>query len=269
MSYFLNPLNQFPKSLKKKIKAIFFDIDDTFSGGPNTHKIIHEAYRALWDLKNKGMVLVPVTGRPAGWCDLIARMWPVDAVIGENGAFYMKCVELDNHLKLKKIYLENEKIRMENKKKLQNLKKNLIKKFPKIKFASDQNYREFDLAIDIREDVKEISQKEIQKILDFVKEKKATAKLSSIHLNVWYGNYNKLDCLKKFLKNEQPKLKLEEIVYIGDSPNDAPFFEALPVTIGVSNIKKFLNLIKTPPKFITQNPQGLGFCEFANFLLKK
>lgn len=58
-------------------------------------------------------------------------------------------------------------------------------------------------------------------------------------------------------------------MYIGDSPNDAPFFEALPVTIGVSNIKKFLNLIKTPPKFITQNPQGLGFCEFANFLLKK
>ncbi len=32
--------------------------------------------------------MVPITGRPAGWCDHMARMWPVAGIVGENGAFY-------------------------------------------------------------------------------------------------------------------------------------------------------------------------------------
>ena len=67
------------------IRGVLFDIDDTFT---LSGKLIPEAFGALWDLHGHGLILAPITGRPAGWCDHIARMWPVDAVIGENGAFY-------------------------------------------------------------------------------------------------------------------------------------------------------------------------------------
>ena len=63
------------------------DIDDTLT----THgKLTAAAYAALERLQRAGKLVIPITGRPAGWCDHIARMWPVDAVVGENGAFYMR-----------------------------------------------------------------------------------------------------------------------------------------------------------------------------------
>jgi HAD superfamily hydrolase (TIGR01484 family) len=71
----------------QNVRCLFTDIDDTIS----THgKITQEAYDALWRAHHAGLTIVPVTGRPAGWCDHIARMWPVDGVIGENGGLYMR-----------------------------------------------------------------------------------------------------------------------------------------------------------------------------------
>src|SRR5580698_2815830 len=67
-----------------QVQGVCLDIDDTLS---TAGKLTAEAYASLWNLKNAGFVIVPVTGRPAGWCDQIARFWPVDAVVGENGAF--------------------------------------------------------------------------------------------------------------------------------------------------------------------------------------
>src|SRR5205814_7021246 len=68
-------------------RALLFDIDDTLT---TDGKLTAEAYAALERLHRTGKSTVAVTGRPAGWCDHIARMWPVDAVVGENGAFYFR-----------------------------------------------------------------------------------------------------------------------------------------------------------------------------------
>ncbi|MDR0448042.1 MAG: HAD hydrolase family protein, partial [Treponema sp.] len=65
------------------IRYVLMDIDDTLTTGG---KLSAPAYTALWRLHEAGLKVIPITGRPAGWCDLIAREWPVDAVVGENGA---------------------------------------------------------------------------------------------------------------------------------------------------------------------------------------
>jgi len=57
----------------KNVRYLFTDIDDTIS---TEGKITQQAYDALWRADDAGLVIVPVTGRPAGWCDHIARMWP-------------------------------------------------------------------------------------------------------------------------------------------------------------------------------------------------
>ena len=69
----------------QRIRGLLFDIDDTLT---TDGALTAQAYAAMERLKRAAKLVVPITGRPAGWCDHIARMWPVDAVVGENGAFY-------------------------------------------------------------------------------------------------------------------------------------------------------------------------------------
>jgi HAD superfamily hydrolase (TIGR01484 family) len=274
-------LKTVPKSLKQLptsgIQALFFDIDDTFSGGLNadgkhTARILSEAYESLWKLYNEGIKVIPVTGRPAGWCDHIARMWPVSAVIGENGSFYCTLDETKKPYKLVKKYLESEAVRLSNAKKLEKLRKELFKKFNGAKSPSDQHYREFDLAIDFCEDVVRWPDKKVNDLIQFCQSKGAIAKLSSIHINIWFGKYNKLSCVNKFIK-EQMKMTLpqamDKIVYIGDSPNDEPFFQHFKNSVGVQNVSKFLKQLQFPPAYITDQESGRGFKELVDHLTKK
>jgi len=131
-----------PETVKNLI-GFFFDIDDTFTTGG---KIPAVAFEALWKLKNCGIKVVPITGRPAGWCDHIARMWPVDGVVGENGALYFWMD--DKEKKLKKRFLDPEETRDEKRKRLEGIRDEILKALPGAAVASDQPYREADLAID-------------------------------------------------------------------------------------------------------------------------
>jgi HAD superfamily hydrolase (TIGR01484 family) len=81
----MRDFREFPSSLKKIIRYVLTDIDDTLT----LHGLLPAAaLTAMERLRDAGMAVIPITGRPAGWCDHIARMWPVAAVVGENGAFY-------------------------------------------------------------------------------------------------------------------------------------------------------------------------------------
>lgn len=250
-------------------KAIFFDIDDTFSGGRNQPRITQEAYEALWKLHDAGFKAIPVTGRPAGWCDMIARMWPVTAVVGENGAFYAYMEQGKSSAKLVKKYLESPRVRAENALKLKKLHAAVLKKFPGARTPSDQPFREFDLAIDYCEDVKRWPDAKVQALLTYCRNSGAIAKLSSIHVNAWFGRYDKLTCVRRMLSHFF-QLEIPDIVYIGDSPNDEPFFEKVPLSVGVANVEEFLDggKMQHAPAFITRAKSGLGFAELAHVLLR-
>lgn len=255
--------SEVPFSELRKIRGICLDIDETFS----THgKLTPEAFEALWNLKKAGYVVIPITGRPAGWCDHIARFWPVDAVVGENGAFTFF---MEDGVR-KRIDTPAGKKSALLKKKLHALGKKIQKKFKQAQWASDQAYREFDLAIDICEDVPAWPKDQIQALLKFCWDQEAHAKLSSIHVNVWYGDYDKKSGLKHFLKNNplpQP-LQWEELLFIGDSPNDEPLFESFEFSIGVANLKKNLEKLTHQPRWITEKECGLGFCEMSDKMIK-
>lgn len=265
-------LAELSRSRLSRVKAVFFDIDDTFSG--NGHRdeprILPEAYDALWRLRRKGLHVVPVTGRPAGWCDLIARMWPVSAVVGENGAFYAYMDHSRSPSKLTKKYLESAAIRADNARKLESLKRAVARAFKGSKAASDQLFREFDFAVDYCEDVKRWPDARVQKLLEFCRSRGAQAKLSSIHVNTWYGKYDKWTCVQRVLRNHfriDMHEEISNVVYIGDSPNDEPFFERLELTVGVANVREFLGKMRHAPAYVTEAGGGLGFAELAEKLL--
>jgi HAD superfamily hydrolase (TIGR01484 family) len=240
---------------------VCLDIDDTLS----THgKLTDSAYRSLWDLQRAGFAVVPITGRPAGWCDHFARFWPIDAVVGENGAFSFFMQE---GLR-RRADTPSQVSPAELRKKLKELESLIVTRFPHARWASDQAYREFDLAIDICEDVPAWSSADIDALLELCHARGARAKLSSIHVNTWFGDYDKNSGFKHLLtiRPDLPQ-EFDQWLFIGDSPNDEPMFASFKNSVGVANLKKYLARLKTPPQWITAGESGAGFSEMASFLV--
>jgi HAD superfamily hydrolase (TIGR01484 family) len=258
------PWKDAPQEILAKVKGVCFDIDDTFSSEGKIHE---NAFSALWALKKAGYCLVPVTGRPAGWCDHIARFWPVDAVVGENGAFSF----LMEDKKRKAIYTPNSILPADAKNKVQSLGKKVQKAFPGVSWASDQAYREFDLAIDFSEDVETWEKEKIKKLVKFCQKEGAQVKVSSIHVNTWFGDFDKIKGIRHLFEHLKEKKvdfpNWDEWIYIGDSPNDEPAFEAFPLSVGVANLMQFLNEMEKMPQWITPSPAGDGFSEFSKSLI--
>ncbi len=251
----------------RDLLGVFFDIDDTFTTGG---KIPAVAFEALWSLKTHGLHAVPVTGRPAGWCDHIGRMWPVDAVIGENGALYF-WYDKGEH-KLKERFLDPEDVRMEKRLRLEQIREEILRSVPGAAVASGARHRETDLAIDYCEDVPRLDQEAVDKICEIFRRHGATCKVSSVHVNGWFGNYDKLEMTKIFVR-ERWGLDLdghkENFLFCGDSPNDVPMFEYFPFSAGVENILRFSGQMAHWPAFISTNAGGEGFAEIVEVILKR
>ena len=273
-------LNSIEAPAFKHIRGVCLDIDDTLS---TDGKLEAEPYAALWRLKQAGLAVVPITGRPAGWCDHFARFWPIDAIVGENGAFtfYMGREpsstlhsKSSQHPVRKRLLTPSGSDEKTLKDQLTHLALLIKKQFPHSKWASDQSYREFDLAIDICEDVPTWDQKQIQELLELCHQQGANAKLSSIHVNTWFGQYDKKKGFENWLLQGAPGCsihpvpQLHEWLYIGDSPNDEPMFEWFPYSVGVANIQKYLDQLKHPPRWITQGKSGTGFVQMTDLLLE-
>ncbi|MEZ0392811.1 MAG: HAD-IIB family hydrolase [Pseudobdellovibrionaceae bacterium] len=250
---------------KSRIDFVLTDIDDTLTDegllGP-------EAYTAMWKLAKSGIQVIPVTGRPAGWCEMIARQWPVAGVIGENGGFYFRYVEK----KMERHFVHDFEKQIENRKKLEQIQKEVLDTVPGSAIASDQFCRFMDLAIDFCEDVPKLPKSEVDKIVKVFKKYGAQAKVSSIHVNGWFGNYDKLSMTLKFMKDEFGLSESEvksRCCFCGDSPNDEPMFSYFPNSFAVSNIVDFLDQISHRPAYVANRRGGLGFAEITDQILKQ
>jgi HAD superfamily hydrolase (TIGR01484 family) len=260
------PLAEMPARVRSAIRFVLTDIDDTLT---SEGKLTALAYDALDRLHAAGKIVIPVTGRPAGWCDHIARMWPVDAVVGENGAFYMRFDPVLRKLVRRFVVADAERRRARAR--IAAIGRKILNAVPGSALASDQHYRETDLAIDYCEDVAPLSRADVDRIVTLMQAAGMTAKVSSIHVNGWFGDYDKLATTRTLLREAHAQ-DLDSVrdacVYAGDSPNDAPMFAFFPSSVGVANVQRFLDRIPTPPGYITTREAGAGFAELADALLE-
>ena len=260
----MQSLEKFTADARRRIKAVLCDIDDTLTTGG---RLTAEAYAALEQLQGTGFLVLPITGRPAGWCDHIARMWPVDGVVGENGAFYFR-YDHDTCVFTKSFQVPDGE-RAKNRSRLEAIRDKILSSVPGTAVASDQHYREADLAIDYCEDVERLSEQDGGRIVEIFESAGAVAKVSSVHVNGWFGDYDKLtmtgrmldECFGIGLEAEKDRL-----VFVGDSPNDAPMFGFFPHSVGVANVREFASRLASKPAYVTEASGGAGFAEFARAL---
>lgn len=252
-----------------KIEFVLTDIDDTLTTEGQLHS---DAYEALWRLSDAGVKVIPITGRPAGWCEMIARFWPVEGIVGENGGFYFRYAANKGETlkKMHRWFSFPPEIIQANKAKLIQIEQEVLREVKGSAISSDQFCRLMDLAVDFCEDVPALPPHEVQKIVSTFEKHGAQAKVSSIHVNGWFGDYNKLTTTFIFLQNEfglNEAAALQKCVFVGDSPNDEPMFARFPHSFGVANVLHFRDQIKNMPAYVASAHGGSGFKEIAQRII--
>lgn len=259
------PIQQFGAEQAGAIHTVITDIDDTVT---TDGALTAGAYSALEQLHRSGLRVVVTTGRPAGWCDHIARMWPVDAVVGENGGC---CYWYDRATRKLAVRhsLDPDQLRA-NRQKLDAVARQVLAEVPGTALASDQFCRLYDVAVDFCEDVPPIGDAGVARIVQIMEAAGMTAKVSSIHVNGWFGAYDKLSMSRQVLRDlfgVDVDTDRERFIYAGDSPNDAPMFAHFPNAVGVANVRDFAGRMDALPRYVTQARSGEGFAELAAHLL--
>ncbi len=259
------PLAVAPQTELAGLRWVLTDIDDTLT---SDGRLPAAAYAALEALDDAGIAVVPVTGRPAGWCDAIARHWPVAGVVGENGALWYA---LDRGARrMLRWQAQPEAERRLRRARLEALAEAAMAAVPGSAIAADQPFRLFDMAIDFCEDAGPLGLDAAEAIARVFRAGGAEAKVSSIHVNAWIGAWDKragIEALFAARFGDFAALA-PRIAFVGDSLNDAPLFAAVPCSVGVANVAPFLAGMTTPPAYITRAEGGAGFAEFADALLK-
>lgn len=253
------------ENFRQPLSVLLSDIDDTMT---DEGELRAPAYAALWSLREAGIAVVPVTGRPAGWCEMIARQWPVAGVVGENGGFYFRYDHAAR--KMRRHFDQDAATQAENRRKLAQIEKEILAQVPGSAIASDQFCRLLDLAVDFCEDVPRLPKSEVQKIKAIFEKHGAVAKVSSIHVNGWFGAHDKLSQSVNFLRRElgltDERIRTE-CGFVGDSPNDEPMWAAFPHAFAVANIRDFWDDVQAKPRHVTQARGGDGFVELARHLI--
>jgi HAD superfamily hydrolase (TIGR01484 family) len=240
------------------LELVLTDIDGTMTDAQG--RIPAASFAALESARAAGLRTVVVTGRPAGWCDLIARTWPVDGVVGENGGL---ALWLDGD-RMRREFLEDEATRRRNRARLDAVARDVVVEVPGCAIAADQPYRELDLAVDFAEDVDPLDEAAIDAIVAVFQRHGAHAKVSNIHVNGWFGDYDKLGMCRRMARRwwgMDLDADAAAATFLGDSPNDEPMFAHFPHAVGVSNVRAFLPRMEHAPRYITRGDGAEGFVE--------
>lgn len=232
------------------IHTVITDVDDTLT---HNSKIAGSTLDALERLRRTGIRVIPATAASAGWGSLIASLWPVEAVIAENGGVFF--TREDGALK--RSFFAGAAPN------LATLNMALRETFPHLEAADDQPYRESCLAFKrLREPAENTA------VLDYVARLGAAATVNSLWLLAWPGRWNKLSAARRLLAwhfDQDFDSVHDGILYVGDSENDQPMFAALPHSVGVSTVMD--HPLTRWPQWITQGPGGDGFVEVADRLV--
>jgi len=259
----LLPLSRWDAAARAALVGVFTDIDDTL-----THEgaITPDALLALGALKAAGLAVVAITGRPVGWSMPFAGTWPVDAIVAENGAVALLPAA---DKKIEKIYRQDAPTRAANFVRMQSVLARIEREIPGAARATDSPGRETDIAIDHSEFVR-LDDATVARVVALMRGEGMHATVSSIHINGWYGDNDKLEGARWITRELWGRTLDDEMdrwAYVGDSTNDQLMFRSFAHSIGVANVARFVPQLEHLPRYVTQAERGTGFAEAARAVL--
>ena len=240
--------------------GVFTDIDDTLT---QDGAIERAALEALLALQAHDVPVVAITGRPVGWSEPFAHAWPVAAIVTENGAVAL--IRDGEHVVTE--YAQDETTRTRNAQRLREVAARVLREVPGATLARDSAGRVTDIAVDHSEFAR-LNDATIEHVVALMREEGMTATVSSIHINGWFGDHDKLSGARWMAQRLfHRELDAERWVYVGDSTNDQAMFGHFALSVGVANLRRFADQLETWPAYITDGERGAGFAEVAQCVL--
>lgn len=269
----MQPLHLWRRDAKPLPHGVFTDIDDTLT---TDGVITPDALQALVDLKAAGLLVIPITGRPIGWCEpFIAAdpdvAWPVDAMVAENGAVAFVRSSSPQQQSQTKLYQQDAATRRANQARMRDIAALVAAEVPGVALSSDSAGRETDIAFDYAEFAQH-SPDTVQRVLAVLQRAGMQTTVSSIHIHGCFGDFDKWQgaCwIVRELLGRDLAQELDRWVFVGDSGNDQAMFEHFPHSIGVANIARFVPQLTHLPRYVTQGERGAGFAEVARAILSQ
>ena len=256
----LRPLVDVPPTVWCAMRGVLTDIDDTLTAHGEIEPV---ALQALHRLAGAGWPVIAVTGRPAGWSEPMARAWPVAANVAENGGVMWR----REGRRLRLDFAQDEATRRRQGERLRACAAAVLNEVPGAAMARDSDGRLTDIAIDHAE-FSRLEPAQIDAVVAVMRRHGLHATVSSIHVNGWLGGHSKWTgaCWAVQAVTGAP-LDATRWVYVGDSTNDQPMFEHIPLSIGVANIAAFVDRLRVLPACVTRGERGQGFAEVVDALL--
>jgi hydroxymethylpyrimidine pyrophosphatase-like HAD family hydrolase len=255
----MRPLAALDRAAARDLAGLFTDIDDTLT---LDGRLVPAAYRALCDAADAGLRVVAVTGRPGGWAEVLATLWPVAAVVAENGALaVLRSGE--------RRFWDEAAVRAEQRSRLDALRADLLARLPFARLAEDQPLRRVDVAFDVGER-QHLDGAQIATLVEAIRAHGARTLLSTVHAHAFYGDHDKAAMLLRLageLWGDDEATLRRRYLFVGDSPNDQAGFTFFPLSVGVANVARFAGRLAPPPAFITDGAGGHGFAELVDRLL--
>ena len=261
----MKPLSAWPSAARAQLVGVFTDIDDTLT---TDGAITADALAALGALKAAGLQVIAITGRPVGWSVPFAVAWPIDAIVAENGAVALVPPSTPGDA-LSKRYSQDAPTRAANYVRMQQVLARIEREIPGAVRATDSPGRETDIAIDHSEFV-HLDEAQIAAVVALMHAEGMHATVSSIHINGWYGDHNKLEGARWIVRELLGRALDDEMdrwAYVGDSTNDQLMFKTFAHSIGVANVARFVPKLAHLPHYVTQGERGAGFAEVATAVL--
>ena len=253
-----------PKRLAPLV-GVLTDIDDTLT---TEGAIPMGVVAALAALREAGLPVVAVTGRPAGWSRPVALTTPLAAVVAENGAVALVADDAaDGGVRME--FADDAATRTANAVRLREVAARILREVPGATLSDDSPGRITDIAIDHAE-FRALDANVIERVVAVMRDEGMTATVSSIHVNGWFGAHSKLTgatWIVRRLFGRDLGAERDRWLYVGDSTNDQPMFRAFPLSVGVANIVDFADRLRDWPAFVTSHDRGRGFIEVAETLI--
>lgn len=263
-------LDHWPQAARRDVVGIFTDIDDTLT---TEGAITPDALQALADLKAAGLVVIPITGRPIGWCAPFmaahtGAAWPVDAMVAENGAVaFVQGTGMPPQPT--KLYQQDAPTRHANQARMRGVAARVSAEVPGVALSRDSAGRETDLAFDYAE-FDQHPPETVEQVLAVLRRAGMQTTVSSIHIHGCFGDFNKwqgANWIVRELLGRDLAQELDRWVFVGDSGNDQAMFQHFTHSVGVANIARFVPQLTHLPRYVARGERGAGFAEVAQALL--
>jgi HAD superfamily hydrolase (TIGR01484 family) len=240
------------------VSAVFTDMDGTLTV---RGRVRSSTYGALADLEAAGIRVIIVTGRPSGWAESISRLWPVTAVVAENGGvIYMPGG--------RKVYSVSRATLPSVRRRMYAAADLVSRDVRGARLSTDAPFTEVNLALDWNEDV-HLPESAARRMEELLRARGFNAVRSSVHVNFWPGRFDKLSACRRVVRalGGDPRL-LFPYIYVGDALNDEPMFRGFPRSVGVANVMDVWDELGAKPSRVTRAREGEGFEEVARAVLR-